>query len=81
MLENSDCGSDVNKQDFPAPDTRTDNLSNVDKSDVNVVKDVQSQIQCKVVGVQNDTTSGVHDSVTFVLSGVTESVYTGATGI
>ena len=45
MLENSDCGSVVNKQDSQAPNTRTDNLSNVDNTDVNVVKDVQSQVE------------------------------------
>ena len=51
MLENSDCGSVVYKQDSQAPDTRTDNVSNVNNTEVNV-KDVQSQVESQVVEVQ-----------------------------
>ena len=78
MLENSDYGSVVNKQDSQAPDTRTDNLSNVD---VNVIKGVLSQVESQVVDVRNGITSGVHGRVTDVQSGVTGDVHNGVTGV
>ena len=40
MLENSDCGSIVNKQDSQASDKRTQYVANVDNNDVNVVTGV-----------------------------------------